>query len=468
MSERTAQQPRPAGPPAGVDLGATRSEATMPAPEIRPVKEKAPKPKRQGTSDKTRLFVPGLGIGAYVLQSLSKGTWVNPSLVLPIATIIWAVYISVQKKFDHSTDRPIPRIGPQGLLYKALHACKITYVPRQGMKELIELEQARHFQLVESLPGDQGISYGVICPAGGGGKGTVATNAGIMSAVATSKPTIILDSRHKLGNIAMRFGLDRRPNDADSRLNVEGATTTIRQMLRLFKDNFFKTPIQLKVLLPAVRSVQQYGGNLFVLSSDATEKGKLLRDFDVELYRQWLRYIRGIFAVMIHEFDNEINRALDLMLLEEIDVPVFVVGEHKLTAIDELEQAIASYRTLQGDKIERHGILIVVASGKTEQREHYSSLFGIPRERIFFIPYNSYFMPEKIKRHRDPSNELLPVVDYAKMPDKAKLAFLQSLNQGLVTVTEERMRSLDAAVDDTSTMLASPMEQEVTEIAASE
>ncbi len=77
-------------------------------------------------------------------------------------------------------------------------------------------------------------------------------------------------------------------------------------------------------------------------------------------------------------------------------------------------------------------------------------------------------MPEKVKRRRDPSNELLPVVDYVTMPDKAKLAFLQSLNQGLVTVAEERMRSLDAAVDDTSTMLASPMEQEVTEIAASE
>lgn len=361
---------------------------------------------------------------------------------------VWAFYVFVvQKRFaklNQTLDRPTPTMGWQKWAWRTLRILQMHYVPAFGMSEQVKIEGTRH----RGHRNTKRAEIGIFGPKGGVGKSTVATILAYLSVMFSQSLTLLCDVRQKRGNLAERFGLDRRSDP----LQLEPYTTvTLRQAIELFKAGYFWNAAQVQTIIGSVPGMQP----LQVIASIMGGKNVKTAFNKTEL-SDTLDELTNTYTLVVHEAPDELEDYIDLELMRRIDIPIFVHRVNMQNSRAELLDALGSYMGYPEfrDKIRTNGRLLVLGTHKKDTKEKFARMFGFKPEHIFMIPFSKFYdsppepdpeSDEAVDLHQefdkskftqtnrltDVDNPPEPALDIPKMPRRAMLEYMRCMNSGL-------------------------------------
>lgn len=403
----------------------------------------------------TAILVVVLAGGIFMLMKIPglSLTWVfaiGALLVLVVGRILAPYFV------PDTSDRVPPKLGRPAVIYRVLNNrfVGIPYIPELSDEERLQnevtAEIARHVELRQQVPHAEFGSFGT---RGGSGKGTSASNMAGVAAEASPDPTLIVDSRHTVGNIAPRFGLVSRKDGADFNAYLPHATPTVRQCIALWKAEKFKKSVETRNLLGSFK-----GYPLWVIAADVRDRNnrEAIKRPDVVVtdFTGMMDELADDFSLAFFECNNDEGHDFDLALMRRVDIPVFVYRVNHEYNLDELHGNLEAYRSDPelDRKIQRFGILLVLAATPRQTREQFSDEFGFNAEQVFLVRKDPYFVigdedgfdadgsSKRLRTLNTDSPAREPIIRPRLTPLHAKLQYLRAVNHGLELVLREKFQ----------------------------
>lgn len=397
-----------------------------------PTDRRIRRPSLPSTFPLNRLVAPTMyGVAMLVTYRLLAPIDTVPEMLLLSLLAIAGIWTIIQYSLDRTADRPPPKMGLPTLTHRLARLGGMTYVPEQGVAELLSIAGRQCFDLLQT----RSVVVGVYGPKGGVGKTTVATVIAFFVSLFSKKPTLIVDAREKRGNITEAMGFWRRLRAAVTKPSTK-TTLTLRQALDLNDEGWFDNATDMHDLMPSVENMM-----LHVIASDHIESEDEWR-IEIDRVVRLFETARRHYKFIVFETTDDVHSPLNRALLRVCDIPVFVHRVNMPNSLAETKQGFSIYRGEFGQKIREHGVLFVLAATRGQNAQYWADKFknAVPPERIMPIPRSKFYETDQT----DPGFEDEDLRDEDGLPSRTRsledtpaaiaVRYVDGINAGIETI----------------------------------